>query len=108
MPDARVRTRFAPSPTGALHFGSVRTALFAWLTARHAGGDFILRIEDTDQERYIPGTEALILETLSWLGLNWDEGPEIGGPHDPYIQSLRIAVYREHADRLVADGNAYW
>ena len=64
MPDARVRTRFAPSPTGALHFGSVRTALFAWLAARHAGGDFILRIEDTDQERYIPGTEALILETL--------------------------------------------
>ena len=108
MPDARVRTRFAPSPTGALHFGSVRTALFAWLTACHAGGDFVLRIEDTDQERYIPGTEALILETLSWLGLNWSEGPEVGGPHDPYIQSLRIAIYREHADRLVADGNAYW
>ena len=108
MPDARVRTRFAPSPTGALHFGSVRTALFAWLTACHAGGDFIVRIEDTDQERYIPGTEALILETLSWLGLNWSEGPEVGGPHDPYIQSLRIAIYREHADSLVADGNAYW
>ena len=108
MPDARVRTRFAPSPTGALHFGSVRTALFAWLAARHAGGDFILRIEDTDQERYIPGTEALILETLSWLGLDWDEGPEVGGPHDPYIQSLRIPTYREHADRLVASGSAYW
>ena len=108
MPDARVRTRFAPSPTGALHFGSVRTALFAWLAACHAGGDFILRIEDTDQERYIPGTEALILETLSWLGLDWDEGPEVGGPHEPYIQSLRIAIYREHADALVASGNAYW
>ena len=108
MPDARVRTRFAPSPTGALHFGSVRTALFAWLAARHDGGDFILRIEDTDQERYIPGTEALILETLSWLGLNWDEGPEVGGPHAPYIQSLRIATYREHADSLVESGNAYW
>ena len=108
MPDARVRTRFAPSPTGALHFGSVRTALFAWLAARHAGGDFILRIEDTDQERYIPGTEALIIETLSWLGLTWDEGPEVGGPHEPYIQSLRIATYREHADELVATGNAYW
>jgi glutamyl-tRNA synthetase len=106
--DARVRTRFAPSPTGALHFGSVRTALFAWLTARHAGGDFILRIEDTDQERYIPGTEALIIETLSWLGLNWDEGPEVGGPHEPYIQSLRIATYRTHADELVAAGHAYW
>jgi glutamyl-tRNA synthetase len=108
VPDARVRTRFAPSPTGALHFGSVRTALFAWLAARHAGGDFILRIEDTDQERYIPGTEALILETLSWLGLNWDEGPETGGPYEPYIQSLRIATYREHAERLVASGHAYW
>ena len=108
MADARVRTRFAPSPTGALHVGSVRTALFAWLAARHAGGDFLLRIEDTDQERYIPGTEALILETLSWLGLDWDEGPEVGGPHEPYIQSLRIATYREHADRLVDGGNAYW
>jgi glutamyl-tRNA synthetase len=108
VPDTRVRTRFAPSPTGALHVGSVRTALFAWLAARHAGGDFILRIEDTDQERYIPGTEALILETLSWLGLDWDEGPEVGGPHEPYIQSLRIAVYREHAEQLVAGGNAYW
>jgi glutamyl-tRNA synthetase len=86
----------------------VRTALFAWLAARHSGGDFILRIEDTDQERYIPGTEALILETLSWLGLDWDEGPEVGGPHAPYIQSLRIATYREHADELVATGNAYW
>ncbi|MGA7987968.1 MAG: glutamate--tRNA ligase [Candidatus Dormiibacterota bacterium] len=104
----QIRTRFAPSPTGALHFGSVRTALFAWLAARHAGGAFILRIEDTDQERYIPGTEALILETLSWLGLDWDEGPEVGGPHDPYIQSLRIDTYREHADLLVASGNAYW
>jgi glutamyl-tRNA synthetase len=103
-----VRTRFAPSPTGALHFGSVRTALFAWLAACHAGGTFILRIEDTDQERYIPGTEALILETLNWLGLHWDEGPEVGGPHAPYIQSLRIATYREHANRLVASGNAYW
>ncbi|MFI5287743.1 MAG: glutamate--tRNA ligase [Candidatus Dormibacteria bacterium] len=108
MPDARVRTRFAPSPTGALHFGSVRTALFAWLAARHDGGSFVLRIEDTDQERYIPGTEALILETLSWLGLTWDEGPEVGGPHAPYIQSLRIASYREHADALVENGNAYW
>ena len=108
MPDARVRTRFAPSPTGALHFGSVRTALFAWLAARHAGGDFVLRIEDTDQERYIPGTEALIIETLSWLGLTWDEGPEVGGPHEPYIQSLRIGTYRERADELVATGHAYW
>jgi glutamyl-tRNA synthetase len=108
VPDTRVRTRFAPSPTGALHFGSVRTALFAWLAARHDGGGFILRIEDTDQERYIPGSEALILETLSWLGLTWDEGPEVDGPHSPYIQSLRIDGYREHADRLVESGDAYW
>jgi len=103
-----VRTRFAPSPTGALHFGSVRTALFAWLAARHDGGAFILRIEDTDQERYIPGTEALIIETLRWLGLEWDEGPEVGGPHEPYIQSLRIDTYRRQAERLVEEGHAYW
>ena len=102
MATGKPRLRFAPSPTGYLHIGGVRTALFNWLWARKTGGTFILRIEDTDQERYIPGTEALILETLSWLGLDWNEGPEVGGPHDPYIQSLRIPTYREHADRLVA------
>jgi glutamyl-tRNA synthetase len=103
-----VRTRFAPSPTGALHFGSVRTALFSYLAACHSHGQFILRIEDTDQERYIPGSEALIVETLSWLGLNWDEGPEVGGPHEPYVQSQRVDLHRAHAERLVASGNAYW
>ena len=103
-----MRTRFAPSPTGPLHVGSVRTALFAWLAACHSGGHFILRIEDTDQERYIPGSEALIVETLRWLGLEWDEGPELGGPHAPYIQSLRTDIYREHADELAARGAAYW
>jgi glutamyl-tRNA synthetase len=103
-----VRTRFAPSPTGPLHFGSVRTALFAWLAARSTGGAFVLRIEDTDQERYLEGSEALIMETLLWLGLQWDEGPEVGGEHGPYIQSLRTDVYREHAERLVAAGAAYW
>lgn len=106
--NVRVRTRFAPSPTGPLHFGSVRTALFAWLAARHSGGAFILRIEDTDQGRYIPDSEALILETLRWLGLQWDEGPEIGGAHGPYVQSLRTDIYRAHADELVRLGAAYW
>jgi len=105
---APMRTRFAPSPTGPLHFGSVRTALFGWLAARHSGGSFVLRIEDTDQERYIPGSEALIVETLNWLGLEWDEGPEKDGPHDPYVQSLRIELYQEWADQLVQRGAAYW
>jgi glutamyl-tRNA synthetase len=103
-----MRTRFAPSPTGPLHFGSVRTALFAWLAARSTGGQFILRIEDTDQERYLEDSEALIMETLLWLGLNWDEGPEVGGPHGPYVQSLRAAIYRRHADLLLERGAAYW
>ena len=108
MAPPRVRTRFAPSPTGPLHFGSVRTALFAWLAARHDNGSFVLRIEDTDQERYIPGSEALIVETLRWLGLEWDEGVEVDGPHAPYVQSLRLAIYREHAERLAETGAAYW
>jgi glutamyl-tRNA synthetase len=103
-----MRTRFAPSPTGPLHFGSVRTALFAWLAARSSGGAFVLRIEDTDQERYLEGSEALIMETLLWLGLGWDEGPEVGGPHGPYVQSLRTKVYKEHAERLLELGAAYW
>lgn len=103
-----MRTRFAPSPTGPLHFGSVRTALFAWLAAQHSRGQLILRIEDTDQGRYIPDSEALILETLRWLGLEWDEGPEVGGPHEPYVQSLRTELYREYAEELVRRAAAYW
>lgn len=103
-----MRTRFAPSPTGPLHFGSVRTALFAWLAARHTAGAFILRIEDTDQERYIPGSEALIIETLRWLGLEWDEGPEVGGAHGPYMQSERTETYRKYAAELAERGAAYW
>ena len=102
------RVRFAPSPTGALHLGSLRTALFNWLAARGSGGTFVLRIEDTDQGRYVPGSEAQILESLRWLGLTWDEGPEVGGTHEPYVQSLRTHLYREHGDRLVASGAAYW
>ncbi len=109
MTDARIpmRTRFAPSPTGPLHFGSVRTALFAWLAARSSGGQFILRIEDTDQVRYLEDSEALIMETLLWLGLSWDEGPEVGGSRGPYIQSQRTDIYRKHAAMLVERGNAY-
>ena len=102
------RVRFAPSPTGALHVGTVRTALFAWLAARHTGGTFILRIEDTDQERFVPGSATQITESLRWLGLHWDEGPDIGGPYAPYVQSERSALYREHGDLLVQSGNAYW
>jgi glutamyl-tRNA synthetase len=102
------RVRFAPSPTGALHLGNLRTALFNWLAARASGGSFLLRIEDTDQGRYVPGSEAQILESMRWLGLDWDEGPEVGGPHEPYIQSLRTDIYREHGERLAATGHAYW
>jgi len=102
------RVRFAPSPTGALHLGSLRTALFNWLAARATGGSFLLRIEDTDQGRYVPGSEEQILESLRWLGLAWDEGPEAGGPHEPYIQSLRTPLYVEHGERLLAGGAAYW
>jgi len=105
---APIRTRFAPSPTGFLHLGNVRTALFAWLAARSSGGSFVLRIEDTDQGRYVPESEAAILETLHWLELNWDEGPEVDGQHGPYIQSLRLDLYAEHARRLVESGAAYW
>jgi glutamyl-tRNA synthetase len=102
------RTRFAPSPTGALHAGSVRTALFNWLAARSTGGSFLLRVEDTDQGRYHSGSELQILQSLRWLGLSWDEGPGVGGPHAPYVQSLRTDLYRAEAERLVGTGAAYW
>jgi nondiscriminating glutamyl-tRNA synthetase len=102
-----VRVRFAPSPTGYLHVGGARTALFNWLFARHEGGRFILRIEDTDVERSERGFEAMLLEDLAWLGLGWDEGPGQGGPRGPYRQSERVALYRERADRLVAEEKAY-
>lgn len=102
------RVRFAPSPTGALHIGSLRTALFNWLAARATGGSFILRIEDTDQGRYVPGSDQQIVDSLRWLGLDWDEGPDVDGPHAPYVQSLRTGVYKEHAALLVERGAAYW
>jgi glutamyl-tRNA synthetase len=101
------RLRFAPSPTGYLHIGGVRTALFNWLWARKTGGTFILRIEDTDQERSTHENEQIILRDMRWLGLSWDEGPEVGGPHGPYRQMERLPLYREFADKLVAAGAAY-
>ncbi len=102
-----VRVRFAPSPTGPLHIGGARTALFNWLFARHHGGSFILRIEDTDQTRYKPEAEQQIKDGLQWLGLDWDEGPEVGGEYGPYVQSQRSELYREWADWLVEQGKAY-
>ena len=103
----RVRVRFAPSPTGEPHLGNIRTALFNWLFARHSGGTFIVRIEDTDMARRVEGALENILESLRWLGLEWDEGPEVGGPHAPYFQSQRLPLYRETAYRLVEEGYAY-
>jgi glutamyl-tRNA synthetase len=103
----RPRVRFAPSPTGYLHVGGARTALFNWLFARRHGGVFILRIEDTDTERSSDEMVAGILESLQWLGLSWDEGPEVDGPHAPYFQTQRYARHREVAKRLVAEGHAY-
>ena len=102
-----VRVRFAPSPTGYLHIGGARTALFNWMFARKNGGQFILRIEDTDQKRYIPGAEQAILDSLRWLGLDWDEGPDIGGPYGPYVQSERSALYLEWAEWLIEHDHAY-
>jgi glutamyl-tRNA synthetase len=103
-----VRVRFAPSPTGLPHLGNIRTALFNWLYARHTGGKFIVRIEDTDVARTVPGAVEAILDSLRWLGLDWDEGPEINGPFAPYFQSQRLAVYQGIAERLVKEGHAYY
>ncbi len=102
-----VVTRFAPSPTGFMHVGGVRTALFAWLFARKHGGTFILRIEDTDKAREVGGSIEHIIESLKWLGIEWDEGPDIGGPHAPYIQSERLDSYRKYARLLIEKGFAY-
>lgn len=105
--DNPVRTRFAPSPTGALHGGVVRTALFAWLLAKKHHGQFTLRIEDTDQKREVSGSTDNITETLRWLGLQWDEGPDVGGPHAPYVQSQRLDIYQQYAHELYEKGMAY-
>ncbi len=103
-----VRTRFAPSPTGFLHVGGLRTALFNYLFARRQGGKFILRIEDTDQTRYVEGATEQLLASLKWAGLHYDEGPDVGGGHGPYIQSQRVQIYREHAQKLLQSGHAYY
>jgi glutamyl-tRNA synthetase len=103
-----VRVRFAPSPTGYLHVGGARTALFNWLYARHHGGTFVLRIEDTDAERSSDEMVRAILTGLRWMGVDWDEGPEVGGPHGPYTQTARFSRHRERADALVRDGHAYY
>jgi len=102
-----VRTRLAPSPTGEPHIGNMYVALFNWAFARQTGGQFLIRIEDTDRTRFVEGAEAMILDALRWLGLDHDEGPDRGGPVGPYRQSERLEIYREHADRLVAAGHAY-
>lgn len=108
MTNKRVRVRFAPSPTGPLHIGGVRTALFNYFFARQNGGDFILRIEDTDSQRFVPGAEEYINESLRWCGIKIDEGVAEGGKHAPYRQSERRAIYRQYADQLVANGYAYY
>ncbi|MCK9487646.1 MAG: glutamate--tRNA ligase [Dehalococcoidia bacterium] len=102
-----VRVRYAPSPTGDPHVGNIRTAIWAWLHARHTGGQFLIRIEDTDQSRKVEGSVERILASLEWLGLDWDEGPDIGGPYGPYVQSERLDLYRAAADRLLAGRQAY-
>ncbi|PNW80349.1 hypothetical protein CHLRE_07g313700v5 [Chlamydomonas reinhardtii] len=104
---SQVRVRFAPSPTGNLHVGGARTALFNWLYARKMGGKFILRVEDTDTARSTRASEEAMVRDLKWLGLDWDEGPDVGGAHGPYRQSERTAIYKEMADKLVAEGKAY-
>ncbi|TAK73189.1 MAG: glutamate--tRNA ligase, partial [Dehalococcoidia bacterium] len=91
------RVRYAPSPTGDPHVGNIRTAVWTWLYARHTGGQFLIRLEDTDQARAVPGSLERILESLRWLGLDWDEGPDIGGPYGPYVQSERLPLYQEAA-----------
>lgn len=102
-----VRTRFAPSPTGSMHVGNLHTALFSWLTARQAGGGFVLRIEDTDEVRSTAESLAVIFDGLRWLGLDWDEGPDVGGPHAPYVQSERLDLYQAHLTKLLDQGRAY-
>ena len=106
-PTGPARVRFAPSPTGTMHIGGVRTALYNWILARKTGGQFILRIEDTDQSRFVSGATEDIMASLRWLGLDWDEGPDVGGPHGHYVQSERTSLYADAAERLIASGAAY-
>src|SRR5689334_12386073 len=103
----KVRVRFAPSPTGHLHVGGARTALYNWVFAQHHGGEFILRSEDTDLERSSREYEKLQFADIAWMGMNWTEGPDVGGPHAPYRQSERLHIYDEYAKKLVAKKMAY-
>ena len=103
----KIRTRFAPSPTGFMHVGNLRTALYEYLTARHEGGTFVLRIEDTDRERYVEGATQVIYDTMKLAGLDHDEGPDIGGEYGPYVQSERLDMYKPYAEQLVREGKAY-
>lgn len=104
----KVRTRFAPSPTGYMHIGNLRTALYEYLIAKSNGGDFLLRIEDTDQKRYVEGSTDIIFNTLKTVEMNWDEGPDIGGNYGPYVQSERRSIYKEYAEKLVELGGAHY
>lgn len=108
MSQNEVRTRFAPSPTGFLHIGGARTAIYDWLLARQSGGKFILRIEDTDRHRYVPDSLEDIKASLRWLGLDWDEGPEVDGEYGPYFQSERLELYHHYAQKLIDEGKAYY
>ncbi len=103
----KIRTRFAPSPTGFMHVGNLRTALYEYLTAKHEGGTFVLRIEDTDRERYVEGATQVIYDTMKLAGLTHDEGPDIGGEYGPYVQSERLSMYKPYAEQLVEQGKAY-
>src|ERR1700685_4820579 len=107
MPNPNPRVRFAPSPTGMLHGDNARPALYNCLFARHTGGDFVLRIEDTDVERSEARYETQLIEDLRWLGLEWSEGPQVGGPYAPYRQSERMEIYQQHTNCLLAEGKAY-
>ena len=105
---AEIRVRFAPSPTGPLHIGGARSALFNFLLAQKLGGKFILRIEDTDRERSSRESEVNIYESLKWLGMNWDEGPDVGGAYGPYRQMERLDIYQGYTQKLLAEGKAYY
>ena len=107
MTERKVRVRFAPSPTGPLHIGGVRTALYNYLFAKQHHGDMIFRIEDTDSQRFVPGAEAYIIEALEWLGIHFDEGVSYGGNYGPYRQSERKEIYRKYVDQLLEAGKAY-
>ena len=108
IPVGEVRTRFAPSPTGYMHVGNLRTALYTYLIARNGGGKFILRIEDTDQGRLVEGAVDVIYNTMKQCGLEHDEGPDIGGDYGPYVQSERMGMFKEYAELLVKEGKAYY